>query len=221
MDRLNTSFRLLLLSPLLRPSLSTASCFGRGILNPCSSGGSSGSKGVEDPDSVSFFPLSPLCSLVLGAGSPLRKCSSSASVPLSLAGVESLVKTAGGTGSWMVGPNLAEAWRSSRFCRWYGWGDRESSLKFSPWSGARPSAGEAGGLVWPGISIGATWKGLLRRVRRGACWFVGSLLNSVLPLTPVYSDHRCRHAMTAADREGFAGLTRKRAGEVESSFVIT
>lgn len=58
-----------------------------------SSSGKAGDRnGVDDPDKDSFCPRRPLCNLAFGAGSPLRKCSSSASVPLSLAGVESLVK---------------------------------------------------------------------------------------------------------------------------------
>jgi hypothetical protein len=48
--------------------------------------------GVDVPESCSFLPRKPLWSLAFGAGRPLRKCSSSASVPLSLAGVESLAK---------------------------------------------------------------------------------------------------------------------------------
>lgn len=67
----------------------------KGDLRPSSSNRAGERKGVEDPDSTSFPPLSPLCKRPLGAGSPLRKCSSSASVPLSLPGVESLWKNAG------------------------------------------------------------------------------------------------------------------------------
>lgn len=46
------------------------------------------SRGVDVPESGSFLPRNPLCNRVLGAGNPLRKCSSSASVPLSLAWFE-------------------------------------------------------------------------------------------------------------------------------------
>ncbi len=46
--------------------------------------------GVEVPESGSFRPLNPLCKRCLGAGRPLRKCSSSASVPLQLLEVCSL-----------------------------------------------------------------------------------------------------------------------------------
>ena len=53
------------------------------------------SSGEVVPDRGSFRPLSPLCSFVRGAGSPLRKCSSSASVPLSLPGVDSFEKAGG------------------------------------------------------------------------------------------------------------------------------
>lgn len=45
--------------------------------------------GVEVPESTSLRPRKPFRNL-LGAGRPLRKCSSSASVPLSLLGVISL-----------------------------------------------------------------------------------------------------------------------------------
>jgi hypothetical protein len=45
-------------------------------------------KGLDDAEIVPSIPLSPLCGRLLGAGNPFKKCSSSASVPLSL-GVDS------------------------------------------------------------------------------------------------------------------------------------
>jgi hypothetical protein len=58
--------------------------------------------GVEDPESGSLRPRSPLWGFHLGAGRPFRKCSSSASVPLSLPGEDSLRYELG-----VVGANLA------------------------------------------------------------------------------------------------------------------
>lgn len=56
---------------------------------PPSSSGTGDGSGVDVPDRTSLRPRKPLCNFVLGAGRPLRKCSSSASVPLSLDGVAS------------------------------------------------------------------------------------------------------------------------------------
>lgn len=73
----------------------------------CSSSMTHGVTGVAVPDSTSLRPLSPLCSLALGAGSPRRKCSSSASVPLSLTGVDSFEN--GDRCSWPLMRVLAPA----------------------------------------------------------------------------------------------------------------
>jgi len=60
-DRRMTSLRLLFLSPLPRLSLSKAFCFGAGGIPEFRSSNTSGAiNGVEDPDSASSFPLSPL-----------------------------------------------------------------------------------------------------------------------------------------------------------------
>lgn len=57
----------------------------------CSSSRAVGdNNGVDEPDKTSLRPITPLCGVLFGAGKPFRKCSSSASVPLSLAGDDSL-----------------------------------------------------------------------------------------------------------------------------------
>lgn len=86
--------------------------------------------GVATPEDGSGLPRSPLCSLALGAGNLFMRFSSSASVPLSVVEVESLVKVGGGRSwsctlpnSWvgmeLAGEaNVSEGSSSSHFCRW-------------------------------------------------------------------------------------------------------
>lgn len=98
------------------------------------------------PDRTSLRPLKPLCSFAFGAGSPLRKCSSSASVPLSLAGVDSLEKagypvgdssalplSAAGLSLWST--KRSEGCGSSALWWWYGCGVRFRARRLSCSSG--------------------------------------------------------------------------------------
>lgn len=76
--------------------------------------------GVEVPDMTSFRPLNPLWGRSFGGGRPLRKCSSSASVPLSLAGVDSLEKVGRpDSDGWLESlPSFGDASLSPRETRW-------------------------------------------------------------------------------------------------------
>lgn len=85
--------------------------------------------GVEVPEANSLRDRRPLCRRALGAGKPRRKCSSSASVPLSLAGVDSFVKEGKGEDGSVLSSDLApeEAAASCReslrsTSRWAAWG---------------------------------------------------------------------------------------------------
>lgn len=92
-----------------RRKLALGGVFFESPTNPLSSSSSTvGGIGVEVPETTSFFPRNPLCSRNLGAGRPLRTCSSSASVPLQLLGVCSL-ETSGGKAVGRMA-NLSEAW---------------------------------------------------------------------------------------------------------------
>lgn len=63
--------------------------------------------GEEVPDVNSLRDRKPLCNRGFGAGRPKRKCSSSASVPLSLAGVDSFVKEGKGDKGSVLSPDPA------------------------------------------------------------------------------------------------------------------
>jgi hypothetical protein len=105
-------------------------------------------RGLDVSDTDPSRPLNPLCGRSFGAGSPFKQCSSSASVPLSLF-VDSrclsgdrlcpscssssvfCVERNGDRVGGALGPNLSEAWDSSNFCLWYGWGDLDRRLRAS------------------------------------------------------------------------------------------
>ena len=141
------------ISSLRRRSLSATALFSRScpllpntefVFRPSASHTEGESNGVEVPESGSFLPLNPLCDRALGAGSTLRKCSSSASVPLSLVRGESRAKAGNGReevaseSSAILSPSpivirgpvmRPEGSRSSVFNLWYGCGERDNSLR--------------------------------------------------------------------------------------------
>lgn len=106
--RIILSSGLLPLCDALRPVVGTGSCRTAGD-----------SSGVEVPEMTSFRPLRPLWGRSFGGGRPLRKCSSSASVPLSLAGVDSLEKVGRPDGDGWLGslPCFGDVTRSPRETR--------------------------------------------------------------------------------------------------------